>query len=60
MVQAKARRLSRLEAQVAPSVTVCCVQIGDGPALRADGQVCTVHHVRVIVLGGDGSASKDG
>ena len=48
------KRLAHLEAIRRAPVVVCCVQIGDGPALRPGGVVCTAHHDRVFVIGGDG------
>ena len=47
------KRLSLLEVKRrGPANTIHCVAIGDGPALRPDGSTCTVHHDRVIVIGG--------
>lgn len=52
-------RLAKLEVKrTVPAVTVHCEAIGDGPALRPDGSTCTVHHAKVIVLGGLAHASK--
>ena len=49
-------RLTKLETQQTSVEFICCVQIGDdGPALRADGSICTIDHDRdrVIVIGGN-------
>ena len=48
------KRLARLEVRKIGPVAVCCVRIGDGPALRPGGVICTAHHDRVFVIGGDG------
>ena len=47
------KRLSLLEAKRKPPVTVHCVAIGDGPALRPDGSTCTVHHDKLFTIGGE-------
>ena len=47
------KRLAHLEATRRAPVTVCCVRIGDGPALRPGGVVCTAHHDHVYVIGGE-------
>ena len=52
------KRLSLLEVRRGPANTIHCVQVGTGPALKVDGSECTVHHDRVIVLGGLAHASK--
>ena len=46
-------RLAKLEVKRAgPAVTVHCVAIGDGPATRPDGSICTVHHDKLFEIGG--------
>ena len=47
------KRLSLLEVKRKAPVTIHCVAIGDGPALRPDGSTCTVHHDKLLTLGGD-------
>ena len=47
-------RLGKLEVKrTGPAVVVHCVAIGDGPATRPDGSICTVHHDKLFELGGD-------
>ena len=47
------KRLAALEVKRKAPVTIHCVAIGDGPALRPDGSTCTVHHDLMVTLGGD-------
>ena len=52
-------RLAKLEAKRHAPVTICCVAIGDGPPMRADGSTCTAHHAKVFVLGGWANEGND-
>ena len=53
-------RLAALEVKhTGPSTLIHCVQVGDNPPLTVDGSECTVHHDKVIVLGGLDHASKN-
>ena len=57
--RATEKRLAALEVKhTGPVTLIHCVQVGTGPALQVDGSECTVHHDRVIVLGGLAHASK--
>ena len=56
--RATEKRLAALEVRRGPAALIHCVQVGTGPALQVDGSECTVHHDRVIVLGGLAHASK--
>ena len=46
-------RLAKLEVKRKPPVTVHCVAIGAGPALRPDGSECHQHHDLMVTLGGE-------